>query len=91
MLFMIIERFRAGDPDAVGDRFRRLGRMMPENAGVEYVASWMAADGTHCYQIMQAPSAHALEPWIANWRDLVDFDVIPVMTSKDFWDQRRAT
>jgi hypothetical protein len=80
MLFMIIERFRAGNPDAVGARFRSLGRLMPENAGLTYVASWMTTDGSACYQLMEAPSRQSLDGWIANWDDLVDFQVIPVQS-----------
>lgn len=91
MLFMIIERFRGHSPDAVGERFRRLGRLMPEGTGVEYVASWMSADGSHCYQLMQAPTRAALQPWIDAWSDLVDFEVVPVQTSADFWAARRGS
>ena len=88
---MVIERFRAGEPNAVGERFRRLGRLMPENTGVEYVASWMASDGACCYQIMRAPSAAALEPWMKNWRDLVDFEIVQVETSADYWSSRTGS
>ena len=85
MLFMVIERFRAGNPDAVGARFRSVGRLMPENAGLVYVSSWMTTDGSACYQLMEAPTRQSLDGWIANWQDLVDFEVIPVQTSADFW------
>lgn len=88
MLFMVIERFRAGNPDAVGQRFRARGRLMPEGSPITYVASWMTADGAACYQIMEAPDAAALEPWMNAWRDLVDFEVVPVLTSADFWAGR---
>lgn len=88
MLFMVIERFRAGNPDAVGERFRARGRMMPEGAGVEYVTSWMAADGSCCYQLMQSPDRDALDPWIARWNDLVEFEVLPVQTSAEYWAER---
>jgi hypothetical protein len=26
----------------------------------------------------------------ARWSDLVDFDVVPVLTSKEFWGQRQG-
>jgi hypothetical protein len=39
MLFMVIERPKDGDFTAMGDRFRRSGRMLPE--GVIYHASWI--------------------------------------------------
>ncbi|MGH7133908.1 MAG: DUF3303 domain-containing protein, partial [Phycisphaerales bacterium] len=76
MLFMVIERFRAGNPAAVGERFRVRGRLMPETPGLAYVASWMTTDGSCCYQLMESPDRAALDPWLNNWRDLVDFEVI---------------
>jgi len=85
MLFMVIERFRAGNPTAVGERFKSRGRMMPEGLGISYVASWMTADGAACYQIMDAPTRESLDPWIGNWGDLVEFEVIAVETSAEFW------
>lgn len=85
MLIMITERFKGGDWRAVGERFKERGRMIPEGSGVSYVASWMRRDGAGCFQIMEAPTALALEPWMAAWRDLAEFDVVPVQTSAEFW------
>lgn len=86
MLFMVIEHFKNGDPGPVGDRFSRLGRMLPE--GVTYEASWMETSGARCFQLMQARDADALQPWIARWNDLVDFEIVPVLSSADFWARR---
>jgi len=83
MLFMVIERFRDGNPALIGDRYRERGRMMPID--VIYHASWIDTDGSRCFQVMEAPSSNALEPWMANWSDLVDFEVVPVLSSADFW------
>jgi hypothetical protein len=82
MLFLVIEHFKNGSA-AVGQRFRQHGRMLPD--GVAYQASWMGADGGRCYQIMEAASREALDGWIGRWNDLVDFEVVPVMTSADYW------
>lgn len=90
MLFMIIERFEGDALLAVSERFRARGRLIPEGLGVEYVASWMSADGARCYQLMEAPTRAALDPWIANWEDLVRFEVVPVQTSAEFWARRAA-
>lgn len=90
MLYMVVERFTPENVAAVGERFRARGRLMPENAGVEYVASWMASDGSCCYQIMRAPSRDSLQPWIDAWRDLVGFEVVPVETSAEYWAARRG-
>lgn len=85
---MVIERFHRGDWRAVGERFRARGRQIPEGSGVSYVASWMAADGASCYQLMEAPERAALDPWIAAWADLGDFEVVEVRTSAEFWSAR---
>ena len=80
-LYMIVEHFRNDDAAPVYRRFRERGRLAPE--GVNYVSSWVDCDLTRCYQIMEAPSRELLEQWMANWSDLVDFDVHPVMTSNE--------
>ncbi len=89
MLFMVIERFRQGDPAAVGERFKTSGRMLPD--GVTYQASWMDETGSQCFQIMDAPDRDALNVWVRCWDDLVEFEITPVLTSADFWARRRET
>ena len=81
MLFMIIEHFRDGDPVPVYRRFRDQGRMAPD--GVRYVASWVTADLRRCFQVMECDDPGLLEQWMARWRDVVDFEVAPVVTSAD--------
>lgn len=89
MLFMVIERFRNGDYASVGERFRARGRLIPDGAGVEFVASWMTTDGAACYQLMRAPDVAALAPWLAAWADLVEFEVVEVEESGEFWERVR--
>lgn len=83
MLFMIIEHFKNGDPRKVGERFRERGRMMPDD--VVYLNSWLDAKSMRCFQVMEAPTAESLDGWMRNWNDIVDFEVIPVTTSAEFW------
>jgi hypothetical protein len=85
MLFMVIERFRNGDARAIGERFRSKGRMAPED--VKYVASWVDAQALRCFQLMEAPNAEALQPWVQAWDDLVEFEIGPVETSQEFWER----
>jgi hypothetical protein len=85
MLFMVIENFKNSDPRPVGERFQEHGRMLPD--GVTYQASWVDPVAVRCFQVMEAPSRESLGPWIAAWRDLVDFEVIPIQTSADFWSR----
>jgi hypothetical protein len=84
MLFMVVERYRAGDPRPVYDRARERGRMMPE--GLRYVDSWVDASFTRCFQLMECADLALLMKWIGNWTDLVDFEVVPVVTSAEAAD-----
>ena len=81
MLFMIIETFRDGDATPVYARFRERGRLAPE--GLRYVDSWVTEDRTRCYQVMECADRALLDAWMARWSDLVDFDVVPVVTSAE--------
>ena len=81
MLFMVIERFRGGDAAPVYRRYRERGRMMPE--GLKYVESWVETDFGRCFQLMECEDASLLREWAARWEDLVEFEVIPVLTSKE--------
>jgi len=79
MLFMVIEHFRGGDARPVYRRFRDVGRLMPD--GIVYVASWVDADLTRCFQVMECEDEALLAQWTANWSDIVEFEIVPVMTS----------
>jgi hypothetical protein len=85
MLFMVIERFKQGDGKSIGERFERCGRMLPE--GVLYQASWVDPVGARCFQVMEAAHPILLDTWISRWDDLADFEIVPVLTSVDFWTQ----
>ena len=77
---MIVEKFRHG-PLPVYTRFRDQGRLAPD--GLEYVSSCVSADGTRCYQIMECEDRDLLEAWMIAWRDLVEFEVVQVITSAE--------
>ena len=81
MRFMVIEHFRDGDPRPVYRRFRDEGRLAPD--GLAYVASWVTDDLRRCYQVMECDDRALLDEWIAAWSDLVEFEVIPVITSPE--------
>ena len=78
---MIIERFKHGDAVPVYRRFRDRGRLAPE--GLTYVASYVDTALQTCYQLMQTDDPAKLQAWIANWNDIVEFEVHPVMTSAE--------
>lgn len=87
MLFMVIERFKQGDSQPIGERFKRNGRMLPE--GVTYQASWVDVRGTCCYQVMETLNRELLSAWVRCWEDLVDFEIVPVCTSAEFWAKKQ--
>ena len=76
MLFMVIEQFRNQDAKAVYRRFREKGRMTPD--GLEFVASWVAADLGRCFQVMECADVTLLQRWVAEWSDLTEFEIVPV-------------
>jgi uncharacterized protein DUF3303 len=88
MFFMVIEHFKQGNPGPIGQRFRESGRMLPD--GVTYHASWVDSKGARCFQVMEAPSPESLEAWVQRWSDLIDFEIVQVTTSADFWSKRQA-
>ncbi len=84
MKYMVVERFRNGDPLPVYRRFRDCGRMAPE--GLQYLSSWVDTKLERCFQIMETPDRTLLDQWIANWSDIVDFEIFPVVTSAEAAD-----
>ena len=85
MLYMVVEHFKNHDAIPVYRRFRDKGRMAPE--GLTYVSSWVDTELERCYQLMETDDRTLLEQWVANWSDLVEFEVHPVITSKEAADR----
>ena len=81
MLYMVIEHFKNKDAVPVYRRFRDHGRMAHEN--LNYISSWVDEKLERCYQVMETDDRALLDQWIANWSDLIDFEVHPVITSKE--------
>ena len=78
MLYMVIERFKDPDAKAVYRRLRARGRMLPD--GLAYLGSWVETNSDRCFQLMECDDPALLEQWAENWRDLVDFEFVPVTT-----------
>ena len=81
MRYMVVETFRGGNAKAVYQRFKQFGRLAPER--LTYVASWVSADGDRCWQIMECEERRLLDEWIARWVDVIDFDVVPIISSAE--------
>lgn len=79
MLFMVIEKFKNRDAAPVYKRFAERGRMMPD--GLKYIDSWVETNFDRCFQLMEADDPAMFQEWIDNWKDLVDFEVLPVVSS----------
>jgi hypothetical protein len=78
---MVVEHFRDRDALPVYRRFRDQGRLAPE--GLRYIASWVTKDFGRCFQIMECNDSSLLTQWTARWEDLVEFQIIPVVTSEE--------
>ena len=63
MLFMIIEHFEGGDPAPVYAGSPSAAGWRPP--GLEYHGSWVTADLTRCYQVMECADRSLLDAWMA--------------------------
>jgi len=80
VLFMVIEHYR-GNVEAIYRRAEEAGRMLPD--GVRYLDSWVDVGMSRCFQLVSAADPALLARWTARWADLVDFEIVPVVTSAD--------
>lgn len=81
MLYMIVERFKPGKAPEVYSRTETQGRLLPD--GLEYLNSWVSDDLKNCYQVVSCDERELIDQWIALWSDLVDFEVIQVISSAE--------
>ena len=81
MLYMVVEHFKGQDALPVYRRFREQGRLAPE--GLIYISSWVDEKFDRCFQLMKTDDLTLLDEWMTNWKDIVDFEVFPVMTSQE--------
>jgi hypothetical protein len=81
MLYMVVERFKNRDAAAIYRRLRDRGRMMPE--GLRYVSSFIETNWDRCFQLMECDDPSLFDRWIANWQDLMEFEIVAVMSSND--------
>jgi hypothetical protein len=78
---MVIERFKGGRARPVYERFRERGRQAPD--GLVYVDSWVDLAAGRCFQLMQTDTPALFDAWTSRWGDLIDFEVVPVLSSAD--------
>ncbi len=80
-LYMVVEQFKNQDAVPVYRRFRDKGRLAPD--GLTYLSSWVDQKLERCYQLMETEYRRLLDQWVANWNDIIDFEIYPVLTSKE--------
>lgn len=78
---MVVERYKDRNYKAVYSRFYEKGRMMPD--GLSYLGSWVETNYDRCFQLLECDKPSLLQEWIDHWKDLVDFEIVQVMTSSE--------
>jgi len=84
VLYMVVERYRAGAAEAIYQRLQARGRQMP--SGLHYVESWVDLKCSTCYQLMRTDDPDLFRIWTDAWSDLVEFEITPVVTSAEAAD-----
>jgi hypothetical protein len=81
VLYLVIETYLHG-PKPVYALASERGRLLPP--GLTYLESWVEKDDlSRCFQLMETADASLFDEWIANWSDLVEFEIVPVVTSHE--------
>ena len=81
LLYMIVETYKNRDPLPVYRRFREQGRLAPK--GMRYISSWIDERLERCFQLMETEERELIDEWIAQWSDLVDFEIYSVISSAE--------
>jgi hypothetical protein len=82
MLFMVIECFEGNDMVPIYQRLEQKGRQLPE--GLAYVDSWIEANFSRCFQLMECADARLLQEWVLGWRGTgATFEIVPVVPSRE--------
>lgn len=78
---MVIERFVLG-PGPVYTRAAERGRMLPP--GLVHVDSWIDERSLdRCFQLMETDDPSLFDVWTAEWSDLAEFEIFPVISSSE--------
>jgi len=78
--YMVVETFVHG-PEPVYERAAERGRMLPD--GLSYVDSWVDERLDRCFQLMETDDPGLFDAWIAEWHDLAEFEIVPVLSSAE--------
>jgi hypothetical protein len=78
---MVIEHFKKGCAEEIYRRADERGRMLPD--GLDYIDSWVSVGLDRCYQLMCCDDESLFREWLNEWEDLIEFEIVPVMTSNE--------
>ena len=81
MLFMVVEKFKNQDGKAVYRKLKESGRALPD--GLKFISSYVSADLSRCFQLMETNDVTLFQRWIADWQSVAEFEVVPVVEGKD--------
>ncbi len=81
MLYMVIERFRDGDPVPIYRRVQERGRQLPDGLRYVYELGDIRPDPLLPGDGVDRPEL--FDEWFAAWSDIVEFELLPVLTSAD--------
>ena len=82
MLFMVIERFKDNNMVPIYQRLEERGRQLP--GGLRFVDSWIEANFSRCFQLMECADARLLQEWVLGWRGTgASFEIVPVVPSRE--------
>ena len=62
--------------------------MLPD--GLNYIESWVDAANNRCFQLMETDDERLFQQWKNQWQDLVEFEIVPVVTSTQAADGLKA-
>ena len=81
---MVIERFKNGDPKPIQEKLLHEGQRMPVD--LVYHWSWVDPVNARCFQLMETEEIEYLRRWMSSWEEFIDFEIIPVIEAKDYWE-----
>ena len=71
---------RNQDGKAVYRKLRDAAARLPD--GLKFISSYVAADLGRCFQLMETDDVTLFQRWIADWQEVVEFEVVPVVEGK---------
>ena len=45
--------------------------------------AWIEPSFERCFQLMECDDARLLQQWIVHWSDVMEFEIVPVVPSRD--------